>query len=61
MKINVPANGFARRWDWQTLQEFRGGNLLNTGPHFVDQAVCLMGFRQPKRSEEHTSELQSLA
>ncbi|MBQ43248.1 MAG: oxidoreductase [Gemmatimonadetes bacterium] len=48
VQIKISANGFARRWDWQTLQEFRGGNLLNTGPHFVDQAVCLMGFRQPK-------------
>jgi hypothetical protein len=27
--IKVAANGFARRWDWQTLQEYGGGNLLN--------------------------------
>lgn len=40
---------FARRWDWQTLQENWGGALLNTGPHAVDQGLCLFGFdRMPK-------------
>ncbi len=47
VQVRIVANGFARRWDWQTLQEFKGGNLLNTGPHFVDWAVCLQGFRKP--------------
>lgn len=47
-QIRIYANGYARRWDWQTLQEFRGGNLLNTGPHFVDQAVCLLDFKTPE-------------
>ena len=41
--------GFARRWDWQTLQENMGGSLLNTGPHAVDQALVLFGLkRTPK-------------
>ncbi|MHC4873431.1 MAG: Gfo/Idh/MocA family protein, partial [Planctomycetota bacterium] len=30
--------GYGRRWDWQTKQEFYGGNLLNTGPHPMDHA-----------------------
>ena len=47
-QIRIQANGYARRWDWQTLQEFKGGNLLNTGPHFVDQAVCLLDFKTPQ-------------
>ena len=47
VQVRIVANGFARRWDWQTLQEFKGGNLLNTGPHFVDWAVCLQGFAKP--------------
>ena len=47
VQVRIVANGFARRWDWQTLQEFKGGNLLNTGPHFVDWAVYLQGFRKP--------------
>ena len=49
LQARITANGFARRWDWQTLQEFRGGNLLNTGPHFLDWALCLQGFRRPDR------------
>ena len=49
LQVRITANGFARRWDWQTLQEFKGGNLLNTGPHFLDWAVCLQGFRKPDR------------
>ena len=36
--------GFSRRWDWQTRQDNWGGGLLNTGPHPVDQALCLFGF-----------------
>jgi scyllo-inositol 2-dehydrogenase (NADP+) len=41
-------SGFARRWDWQTLQENGGGNLNNTGPHPLDQAIVLFGERQPQ-------------
>lgn len=47
VQVRIVSNGFSRRWDWQTLQEFKGGNLLNTGPHYVDWAVCLQGFRRP--------------
>ncbi len=47
VQLNVFFSGFARRWDWQTLQEFRGGNLLNTGPHPMDQIVCLLDFKMP--------------
>jgi len=41
--VRIAFNGFARRWDWQTLQEMNGGNLLNTGPHPLDQALQLFG------------------
>lgn len=41
-------SNFARRWDWQTCQEYHGGNLLNTGPHPLDQAVVLFGARMPR-------------
>lgn len=41
--IKIAFNGFARRWDWQTLQEMNGGNLLNTGPHPMDQVLQLFG------------------
>ncbi len=41
--VKIAFNGFSRRYDWQTLQEFNGGNLLNTGPHPMDQALGLIG------------------
>ncbi len=41
--VKVYFNGFARRWDWQTLQEMTAGNLLNTGPHPLDQALQFFG------------------
>ncbi len=44
--IKIAFNGFARRWDWQTLQELNGGNLLNTGPHPLDQALQLFGEKE---------------
>jgi predicted dehydrogenase len=39
----VAFNGFGRRYDWQTLQAYNGGNLLNTGPHPMDQVLGLIG------------------
>jgi predicted dehydrogenase len=42
-QIAVSFSSFGRRWDWQTLTEFNGGNLQNTGPHPLDQALQLMG------------------
>lgn len=46
--IKVAFNGFSRRWDWQTLQEYDGGNLLNTGPHPMDQVLQLFGPGMPE-------------
>ena len=42
--IGVQFNGFARRWDWQCCLEFNGGNLANTGPHPLDQALNLLDY-----------------
>lgn len=42
VQINLAFNGFQRRWDWQCLQEYNGGSLLNTGPHPLDQALQLL-------------------
>jgi predicted dehydrogenase len=47
VQINVSFSGFGRRWDWQTLQEYKGGNLLNTGPHPMDQIMRLLDFGKP--------------
>jgi predicted dehydrogenase len=46
--IKTASNGFGRRWDWQTLQECNGGNLLNTGPHPLDQVLQLFGEAMPE-------------
>ena len=42
IQVSIAFNGFSRRWDWQTLTEYNGGNLLNTGPHPMDQALQLL-------------------
>ena len=48
--INIRLNwsGFGRRWDWQTRQEMKGGNLFNTGPHPLDLAIDFFGEGTPK-------------
>ena len=43
VQINVASNGFNRRYDWQSLQKFMGGSLLNTGTHSLDQMLQLFG------------------
>jgi len=42
--MNIQCDGFDRRWDWQTIHEYAAGVLLNKGPHYLDWALCLMGF-----------------
>ncbi len=48
MHVRIDWSNFKRRWDWQTLQKYGGGNLNNTGPHPMDQAIVLFGERMPK-------------
>jgi len=48
VQISIAFNGFSRRWDWQTMQSRNGGNLANTGPHPLDQALQLFGKGMPK-------------
>ena len=48
VQIDIRANGFSRRWDWQTLQKYGGGSLNNTGPHFLDQSLQLFGEGYPE-------------
>ena len=49
MQVSLSFSGFSRRWDWQTQQEYKGGNLLNTGPHPMDQAMRLLDFKKPQQ------------
>lgn len=41
IRRNVDA--FEYRSDWQTLSQYGGGQLLNWGPHIVDQSLCFCG------------------
>ena len=43
-QISVRYNGFARRWDWQTLQKKCAGSTYNTGPHPIGIALGLLDF-----------------
>jgi predicted dehydrogenase len=49
VQIRITASNFGRRWDWQTLKEYGGGTLNNTGPHFIDQAMQLFGDGEPSQ------------
>ena len=44
MQVHISFSGHARRWDWQTSKAFAGGNVRNTGPHPLDQALDILGF-----------------
>ena len=46
VQVSMQYDGFARRWDWQTIHVWCAGSLRNTGPHPVDMALDLMGFPQ---------------
>ncbi len=44
IQIAISFSGYARRWDWQTSLVYGGGNVRNTGPHPLDQALDLLDF-----------------
>lgn len=41
--LKIHLHSFGRRWDWQTLKRFGGGELNNNASHLIDQAVQLVG------------------
>jgi predicted dehydrogenase len=43
-QISIRFNGFARRWDWQTMQRKMGGSVYNTGPHPIGMGLGFLGF-----------------
>ena len=53
VQIRLTASSFGRRWDWQTLKQFGGGTLNNTGPHFIDLALQLFGDADPTQVYAH--------
>ena len=44
--IKMMWHSFSRRWDWQTLRKFGGGELNNTGPHAIDHALQFFGEKE---------------
>jgi predicted dehydrogenase len=50
-QVSIHYNGFARRWDWQTLQYMCAGGLYNTGPHPVGLALGFLDFDKDARVE----------
>ncbi len=44
LQVSIRYNGFARRWDWQTLQKKMAGNTYNTGPHPLGIALGALDF-----------------
>jgi len=57
--IRIAWHGFKRRWDWQTLNEFGGGDLSNTGPHVIDHAIQLFGPEEPEVTADLRNVLSS--
>jgi len=41
-QIKLTVHSFGRRWDWQTVRAFAGGQLRNNGVHYLDQSLQLM-------------------
>ena len=48
-QISIYYNGFARRWDWQTLQKKLAGSVYNTGPHPIAMALGFLDFDKGTR------------
>ena len=48
VQIRMYFHRFRRRYDWQTLKKFGGGQLLNNGSHFLDRALDLLGDVEPE-------------
>ncbi len=41
--VHRSVSNYSPRTDWQTLSQYGGGQLLNWGPHIVDQALRFCG------------------
>ena len=48
-QIAIKYNGFARRWDWQTLLSRCAGSIYNTGPHPIGMGLAFLDFSDDAR------------
>lgn len=46
-QVRVVSHAFSRRWDWQTMKQFGGGQLYNNCPHLIDLGLQLFGPKDP--------------
>jgi len=46
--VKIHNHSFGRRWDWQTLKKFGGGELRNNGVHLIIQGLQLLGDKEPE-------------
>lgn len=42
-EVNLTQLDYQRRDDWQTIDEFGGGQILNWGPHIIDHSLRFLG------------------
>lgn len=48
IQLRLSDSGFRRRWDWQTLKKYGGGDLNNKGAHSVDWAIQFFDDPNPE-------------
>jgi len=48
IQIRMTGNSFRRRWDWQTLKVYGGGDLNNKGAHPIDWAIHFFDDPNPE-------------
>jgi len=46
--VKIYNHFFGRRWDWQTLKKYGGGELRNNGVHSIIQGLSLIGEKDPE-------------
>ncbi|MCD6469922.1 Gfo/Idh/MocA family oxidoreductase [Candidatus Bathyarchaeota archaeon] len=46
--IKIYKHVFSRRWDWQTLRKFGGGELRNNAVHSIVQGLQILGDKEPE-------------
>jgi len=46
--VKICNHSFGRRWDWQTLKKFGGGELRNNAVHPIIQGLQLLGDKEPE-------------
>lgn len=48
IEVRIRSDRFGRRWDWQTLKQYGGGELNNSGAHYIDMGLLLFDDPSPK-------------